>query len=208
MSRWPGINDWIYSVKTFASAVMALYIAMAIGLDRPYWAMATVYIVSQPLTGAMRSKAIYRLVGTAIGAVATIVLVPNLVDAPELLSAGLALWVGGCLYIALLDRTPRSYVFMLAGYTAALIGFPAVTTPGDIWTIALARVEEIWLGILCTTLIGTVVFPRELGPMLSARILNWAGNAFSWTEDVLAGPISTRGGRISNWLRTWWSCGC
>ncbi|WP_158924309.1 FUSC family protein [Acidisphaera sp. S103] len=187
MSRWPGISDWIYSLKTFASAIAALYIAMAIGLDRPYWAMATVYIVSQPLTGAMRSKAIYRLIGTAIGASATIALVPNLVDAPELLTTALAVWVGGCLYIALLDRTPRSYVFMLAGYTAALIGFPAVTTPDAIWSIALARVEEIWLGIICTTVIGTVVFPRELGPALSMRILIWAGNAFNWTEDVLAG---------------------
>ena len=55
--RWlPGINEWLYSVKTFAAAMAALYIAMSIGLQRPYWAMATVYIVSQPLIGAMRSN--------------------------------------------------------------------------------------------------------------------------------------------------------
>jgi uncharacterized membrane protein YccC len=187
MSRWPGINEWLYAVKTFAAAMAALYIAMSIGLDRPYWAMATVYIVSQPLIGAMRSKALYRLVGTVIGAVATVVLVPNLVDAPELLSAALALWVGLCLYISLLDRTPRSYLFLLAGYTAALIGFPAVTTPADIWNIALARVEETWLGIICTTVIGTVVFPHTLGPLLSRRILAWVNNASIWTKDVLDG---------------------
>jgi uncharacterized membrane protein YccC len=40
-----------------------------------------------------------------------------------LLSLALACWVGLCLYVSLLDRTPRSYVFMLAGYTAGLIGF-------------------------------------------------------------------------------------
>ncbi len=177
----------MFSVKTFAAAMLALYIAMAIGLDRPYWAMATVYIVSQPLIGAMRSKAIFRLTGTAMGATATVALVPMLVDAPELLSGALALWTGGCLYIALLDRTPRSYVFMLAGYTAALIGFPAVGTPDQIWDLALARVEEIWLGIVCTTVIGTVVFPRDLGMLLSQRILAWVSNAFSWAEDVLNG---------------------
>jgi uncharacterized membrane protein YccC len=176
MSRWPGIDEWLYAVKTFAAAMLALYIAMSMGLDRPYWAMATVYIVSQPLTGALRSKAIFRLIGTVIGAAATVVLVPNLVDAPELLSAALALWVGLCLYVALLDRTPRSYLFMLAGYTAALIGFPAVTTPNAIWNIALARVEEIGLGIICMTVVGTLVFPRALGPLLSERILVWVGN--------------------------------
>jgi uncharacterized membrane protein YccC len=187
MKIWPGIAEWLYAVKTFAAAMLALYVAMAIGLDRPYWAMATVYIVSQPLIGAMRSKAAFRLIGTVVGATATVVLVPNLVDAPELLSAALALWVGGRLYLALLDRTPRSYLFMLAGYTAALIGFPAVNTPDQIWDIALARVEEIALGIVCTTVIGTVIFPRTLGPLLSERILAWVTNAFTWTEEVLDG---------------------
>ncbi|HEY1410912.1 MAG TPA: FUSC family protein, partial [Rhodopila sp.] len=129
MSRWPGTNQWLFAVKTFAAAMLALYIAVSIGLDRPYWAMATVYVIAQPLAGSLRSKAAFRLIGTLVGASATVVLVPNLVDAPELLSAALALWVGICLYIALLDRTPRSYVFMLAGYTAALIGFPSVATP-------------------------------------------------------------------------------
>ena len=186
VNRWPDLNEWLFAAKTFAAAMLSLYIAMAIGLDRPYWAMATVYIVSQPLIGSLRSKAIFRLIGTAIGAAATIVLVPNLVDAPELLSGALALWVGGCLYLALLDRTPRSYVFMLAGYTAALIGFPAVNTPDAIWDLALARVEEIWLGIICSTVIGTVVFPRELGPLLASRILAWVRNASDWTQEVLS----------------------
>ena len=52
------------------------------------------------------TKAAYRFLGTLLGAVAGIAIIPNLVDAPELLSAALALWTGGCLYIALLDRPP------------------------------------------------------------------------------------------------------
>jgi uncharacterized membrane protein YccC len=187
MNRWPGLNDWLFAVKTFAAGMLALYIAMSIGLDRPYWALTTVYIIAQPLTGALRSKAIYRLIGTLIGAGMTVVLVPNLTNAPELLSTALALWVGLCLYVALLDRTPRSYLFMLAGYTTVLIGFPAITTPDAMWDIALARVEEIGLGIICTTVISTVVFPRALGPMVSARILSWVESASTWTEEILSG---------------------
>src|SRR5271169_6007350 len=114
----PSWRDWVFSAKTFVSAMLALWIALWIGLDRPYWAMATVYIVAQPLTGSLRSKALFRLIGTFIGATATVVLVPNLVNQPELLCTALALWTAVCLYLALLDRTPRSYVFMLAGYTA------------------------------------------------------------------------------------------
>jgi uncharacterized membrane protein YccC len=36
--------------------MLALYLALAIGLERPYWAFLTSYIVAQPLAGAvMRS---------------------------------------------------------------------------------------------------------------------------------------------------------
>jgi hypothetical protein len=110
MTRWPDINASLFVVKTIAAAMLALYIAMSIGLERPYWAMATVYIVSQALTGSLRSKAVFRLTGMLIGATVTVVLVPNLDDAPELLSAALALWTGRCPYLAPLDRTPRSYL--------------------------------------------------------------------------------------------------
>src|ERR1700693_4100912 len=89
MSRGPGLNEWLFAVKTFAAAMLALYIAMSIGLDKPYWALTTVYVIAQPLTGALRSKAIFRLIGTTMGATMTVVLVPNLANAPELLSAAL-----------------------------------------------------------------------------------------------------------------------
>jgi uncharacterized membrane protein YccC len=193
MSRWPGLDAWLFAVKTFAAGMLALYIAMSIGLDKPYWALTTVYVIAQPLTGAVRSKAIFRLIGTVVGATMTVALVPNLANAPELLSAALALWVGLCLYLALLDRTPRSYLFMLAGYTTVLIGFPAVATPDAMWDIAVARVEEIGLGIICTTVISTIVFPRALGPVLGARILSWVGSASTWTEEVLSGADGRAG---------------
>ena len=183
----PALRDWVFSVKTFAGAMLALWIALRIGLDRPYWAMATAYIVAQPLTGAMRSKAAYRFYGTVLGAVAIVVLIPNLVNAPELLLAALSVWIGGCIYFAVLDRTPRSYVFLLAGYSVALIGFPIVDQPGTVWDVVLARVEEITLGIVCTTVIGSIVFPVPVGPALTARLDNWIRNAADWTTSVLSG---------------------
>ncbi len=78
----PGLREWLFSMKTFAAAMIAFYIALSLDLDRPYWAIATVYIVSQPLSGAMRSKGAYRISGTLLGASAAIAMVPNLVDAP------------------------------------------------------------------------------------------------------------------------------
>jgi uncharacterized membrane protein YccC len=182
----PDLEGWLHSLKMFAAAMLALYIAQAIGLDRPYWAMTTVYILAHPLSGAVRSKAVYRMFGTFIGAAVTIALVPNLVDSPELLTGALALWIGFCLYLSVLDRTPRGYAFMLAGYTAAIIGFPVVSAPDTVWDTAVSRVEEIWLGIFCTTVIASVVFPRPVGPVLGARLVAWRHGADRLALDALS----------------------
>ena len=186
-STLPAVADWIFSAKTFAAAMIAFYIALAAGLDHPYWSIATVYVVAQPLAGAMRAKGIYRLCGTVVGAIAAIILVPNLVDAPVLLVGALCLWLGLCLYLALCDRTPRAYLFMLAGYTAAVIGFPAVDQPGLIFVVAWARVEEIGLGIICATLVGAIFYPRPTAPVLDAHMASYFSAARRWATSVLTG---------------------
>src|ERR1700733_9589627 len=159
-SFWARHAALVFSLRTFAAAMLAFSIALWLDMPRPYWAMASVYITSNPLTGATGSKAVYRMLGTLIGAAATVALVPNLVDAPELLSLAIALWVGVCLYFALIDGTPRSYVFMLSGYTVALLGFPILSAPELTFDIVVARVQEIMLGIICAGVVSTIVLPR------------------------------------------------
>lgn len=175
--------------------MLALYIASRLALPRPFWAMMTAYIVANPLAGAVRSKALYRIGGTFLGCTATLILVPHLVNSPELLSLALAIWVGFCLYMSLLDRTPRSYVFMLAGYTAALIAFPVVTDPLTLFDVGLARVEEICIGITCATLVHSLVLPQSLAPVLVARIDKAIRDVGRWIEDAVAAPESSQTSR-------------
>jgi hypothetical protein len=40
------------------AVMVALYIAFASDLERPYWAMFTVFIVAKPIAGAVRLKAL------------------------------------------------------------------------------------------------------------------------------------------------------
>ncbi|MET0208542.1 MAG: FUSC family protein, partial [Burkholderiaceae bacterium] len=181
----PKAGEMLFSLKCFTASMLALYVSLAAGLPRPFWAMMTAYIVAQPFAGPTRSKGLYRAGGTVLGATAVVLLVPHLVNAPELLSLALALWIAGCLYFSLLDRTPRSYMLMLAGYTAGLIGFPAVSNPGAIFDIALARVEEIVLGITCATVVHSLVLPQSFGPVLLARLDQAVRDAHHWIRDAL-----------------------
>ncbi|CAE6847791.1 FUSC family protein [Xanthomonas arboricola] len=176
---------WLFSAKTFAASIAALYVGLAGNLSRPYWAMATVYIVSQPLLGPTRAKGVYRVLGTLLAGAATLVMLPNLVETPLLLSAAMALWLSACLFLALLNRGPRGYAFLLAGYTTAFIGFPAVTAPEGIFDTVVARSEEIILGTVMAVLFAALVFPASVKPMLTARIGNWMQDAAQWCRQVL-----------------------
>ncbi|AVA21260.1 MULTISPECIES: FUSC family protein [unclassified Rhizobium] len=183
----PSWRDWLFSVKAFIAAIMALFIALSLDLPRPYWAMAAVYVVANPLAGATSSKGLYRALGTLLGATASVILVPLFVNAPELLSVVVALWTGTLLFISMLDRTSRSYVFMLAGYSLPLIALPTVGAPETVFDVALARSEEIIIGIVCASVVSAIVFPSSVGPALGQRISSWLDDAGIWADEILRG---------------------
>lgn len=180
--------DWraaLFSVKAALAALTALWITLWVGLSMPFWAITTAYIVSHPLSGATRSKAIYRVMGTLVGAAVAVAIVPALVDWPILLCLALALWVGGTLFVSLLDRSPRAYAMMLAGYTAALISFPAVDRPEAVFDIAVARVTEIGIGITCATVAHSLLWPQSVAQSLGERFKLWLQDARDWRRHIL-----------------------
>lgn len=170
-------NALLFSIKSFAAAMLAYYIALRIGLARPSWSIVTVYIVSQTSVGASLSRGVYRLAGTTIGAAATVAIVPNFVNSPVLCSIVLSAWIAFCLYFSLIDRTPRAYAFVLAGYTASLIGFPALSDPGAIFDTAIVRVQEVSIGILCATLIHRYVAPKRVTGLFNKKMSGMMSDA-------------------------------
>ncbi|TBA99957.1 FUSC family protein (plasmid) [Rhizobium ruizarguesonis] len=184
---FPSWRDWLFSAKAFLASMLALFVALSLDLPRPYWAMAAVYVVANPLAGATSSKGLYRALGTLLGASAAVFLVPLFVNAPELLSLVIALWTGTLLFLSMLDRSARSYVFMLAGYSLPLIALPSVGAPETIFDTALARSEEIIIGITCASIVSAVVFPASVRTVLGGRIVSWFDDAGSWADEILRG---------------------
>ncbi|MFT4055824.1 MAG: FUSC family protein [Novosphingobium sp.] len=182
--RW-GVPAAIFSIKALMAAMLAAYLSFQIGLERPYWAFLTAYIVAAPLAGAVVSKALFRVVGTFVGATASVLMVPPLVHSPEILTLALACWLGLCVFISLLDRTPRGYMFVLAGYTACLIVLPTVETPTLIFQTATLRVQEITMGILCSAFVHGVVLPGSVSAFLIGRVATMLSDAERWTRDSL-----------------------
>ncbi|MDF9776162.1 FUSC family protein [Pseudomonas baetica] len=185
-SGMPPARDWFYGVRTFAASMIALYIALLMQMPRPYWAMATVYIVSSPFLGPTSSKALYRAVGTFIGAAAAVLFVPMFVQSPYVLVVVIALWTGTLLFLSLHLRTANNYALMLAGYTLPLIALPVVNNPLGVWDVAEARTEEIFLGIAVAAVVGAMFWPRRLAPVFNDSVSKWFADASTYSLRFLS----------------------
>ncbi|MCO6704981.1 FUSC family protein, partial [Streptomyces sp. CHB9.2] len=54
----------LFAGKTLFAAGLALWLAFRFSLEQPVWACMTVMIVSQPLSGMVLAKGLFRLLGT------------------------------------------------------------------------------------------------------------------------------------------------
>ena len=181
----PPARDWFFGVRTFAASMIALYIALLMQMPRPYWAMATVYIVSSPFVGPTSSKALYRAVGTFLGAAAAVFFVPMFVQSPYVLVLVIALWTGILLFLSLHLRTANNYALMLAGYTLPLIALPVMNNPLSVWDVAEARTEEIFLGIAVAAVVGAMFWPRRLAPVFNGSVSKWFADASTYSLQFL-----------------------
>src|SRR5246127_240418 len=149
----------IFAAKTTASGLIALLIAFTFNLDQPQWALLTVFIVSQPQSGLVLAKSFYRIIGTVVGAAGALVLVSLFAQERVLFLGALAIWIGVCTFGSQYARNFAAYAFVLAGYTAAIVGIPGALDANNAFYIATARVTEICLGIMVAGAVNRIVLP-------------------------------------------------
>ena len=184
----PSRLDLIFACKTFVAGMLALFISFELDLINPMWSIGTVMIIANPYSGMVSSKCVYRLIGTVAGAVIALLLTPHFINTPWLFTVILSLCVGFALYVSLLDRTPRSYVFMLAGYSTAMIVYNAITyiDTYNIFDIAVARVLEISVGVVSSAVVSATFFPVHVGAMIKQRVNKTLNDLEATFEKLIA----------------------
>jgi uncharacterized membrane protein YccC len=153
---------WAHVTRVVLGVWIALYLAYFLQLDSPYWAATTVLLVAHPVRGALFSKSQWRILGTAVGAVATVTLMAAFPQEPVLFLAGVSLWLGISTFIASLLRYFRGYSAVVAGFTIGLIAFGAVEHPNTIIDISLARVAAVTIGVLSAAFVS-LIFHGSVG---------------------------------------------
>src|SRR5215471_19016750 len=154
----------LFGLRLWASVCLALYVAFWLELDNPYWAGTSAAIVCQPHLGASLRKGWFRMIGTLVGAVAIVLLTACFPQDRAAFMVGLALWGAACALFATVLRNFAAYAASLAGFTAAIIASDQLGATGgpngDAFMLAITRVSEIWIGIVCA---GIVLAGTDFG---------------------------------------------
>jgi uncharacterized membrane protein YccC len=196
-ARTDGLT-WIYILKTVSAALLALGIAMKLELPQPHTAMMTVFIVMQPQSGMVLAKGFYRIAGTLVGSLVTIVLIALFAQQPTLFLFSVSIWVGICTFGAACSRNFRSYGFVLAGYTAALVGIPAAQHADGAFMAAVTRVTEVTLGIICAGTVSALVLPQHAGDTVRTVVRARYARFVEFVADTLAGRVDRAGAEQIN----------
>lgn len=71
-----------FAIKTLLAGGLALWCAFRFDLEQPQWALMTVLIVSQPLSGMVVAKGLFRLLGTLVGTAMSVLMIALFAQAP------------------------------------------------------------------------------------------------------------------------------
>ncbi len=184
--RVPTLADWKFSIKAYVAAAFALLAGFSQNLENPYWAVVTIYIVlSPPESGAIRSKALFRFIGTIGGGTVVMAVTGVFGDQVGILAVVTLCLVTVTTYLRQIIRTPANYMWFSSGVTAGVVGLTNLLQPVNMFDYATARMGEISLGILAITAADSLLWPRPMTPDFLATLVKWRGQARDQAADAL-----------------------
>ena len=141
------------------AGMAAFFFAQVLRLQYPSWSVFTVIVLLLArYVGAVEEKAVLRLIGTVLGGVLAYLATAAWQQSPLLYLASTFLIV--TVSIAFFGQSRAPYAFYLTGLTYIVVASNGMAHPDDSWAYALARVEEVLLGVVVSIVVQTTVFPN------------------------------------------------
>jgi uncharacterized membrane protein YccC len=181
---------WLFVCKTLLAYYITGWLAMRLALPQPSTAMLTTIIVANRQSGMVLAKSFYRGIGTLAGAVVAFLIVGLFPQQRGPFLIALSLWVGLCAGGATLHRSFKSYGFVLAGYTAAIVAIPVIDHPPAVFDSAVARISEVLLGLLVSGVVNDTVFPSRMRDVLRQTARAQFANFIGFVQRSTGGSVA------------------
>ncbi|MCS0500886.1 FUSC family protein [Ancylobacter mangrovi] len=143
---------------TASGVLVAVYIALWMGLAEPYWAALSVMIIANTDRDALFTKGVLRVTGTLIGVTLGYFVGQWMEGLPVqqavLVTASAALGTYGR------QRSAYGYAWFYGALTFMLVMLYTMVQPQDLYDFAFDRCYEIMIGVVCGTLSNWALGPR------------------------------------------------
>lgn len=153
--RIPATARIIDEAECVLSVLLSIVLAKALGAHNVAWAAFSGYMVMRGHVSDSFRRGSLRVLGTAVGAGAALVLVPAIQHSPALcaLTGGL---VGGITLFGALTRK-HSYAWLFTGFTFEMVMLDILQRPQDaLITFALTRLVEVSSGVAACIIISLI----------------------------------------------------
>ncbi len=122
-------------------------------------AVMSAIVVTQTFVGGLYHKATNRICGTVLGLGAGMLSAALFPESPRTWLVLTLLWLGSMTFIASIVHSDRTYLFLLAGYTFAFVGFPVLVDPDRVWQIYHDRAANVLFGVVVMVVSSSLIFP-------------------------------------------------
>lgn len=157
---WPSLHPAAAALglQMALAGMTAFFFAQVLRLQYPSWSVFTVIVLLiARYVGAVEEKAFLRLIGTILGGVLGYLATGAWQQSPVLYLA--TTFVVVTVSVAFFGQSRAPYAFFLTGLTFIVIASNSMDHPEVSWAYALARIEEVLLGIVVSMVVQTTVFP-------------------------------------------------
>jgi hypothetical protein len=151
-----------HGIKLGLAGLLALFWAQALRLPDANWAILTALVLMNgQYVGAFAFKAIMRFTGTVAGALVGVWLASDYSNTSAVFLPIFFLVMAFAGYkFGQVGARQVPYAYFLLGLTTLTVATDGVTNPGQAWYTGLVRTEEIFVGIICSLFVSTLVWPR------------------------------------------------
>ena len=184
-------------IKLSLAGLLALFCAQMLRVPNDSWAILTVFVLMDAqYVGALAFKASMRMIGTVGGALIGVWLVSDYASTPAIFLAVFFLVMAFAGYkVGQVGARQVPYAYYLLGFTTLTIASEGVTDPAHAWQTGVDRTEEIFIGIISSLLVSSLIWPRyarEEFLEAGRAALKTIGHLFSLHAEAYLTPANAR----------------
>lgn len=149
-----------FTLRTCFASVIALYLAIALGLEHPNWSVMSVLSASQPTRERLLLKGVLRALGSIIGAAGGVLILLLSGSEIVLMLGLLSVWIGLFVAGTIILRGLFSYFSIVCSFTAAMVVLLVSDQPDNVWALGMDRMLTAFLGAAVASVIGLLFTPK------------------------------------------------